>query len=144
MPEGPEIDTERLQETIHEPPTDSLLRNIALTTALLAAFGALAALRAGGTVNEALVLKTEAGRLQSEASDQWAYYQAKGIKGSVQEASRNAWLAAGKIPPASVEQSIQRYSSEQHAIEEAAREKERERDDKSAEADRLLGRHRRF
>ena len=40
MPEGTEIDIDRLQETIHEPPTDSLLRNIALTTALLAAFGA--------------------------------------------------------------------------------------------------------
>ena len=84
MPEGTEIDIERLQETIHEPPTDSLLRNIALTTALLAAFGAVASLHAGGTVNEALVLKTEAGRLQAEASDQWTYYRAKGIKASVQ------------------------------------------------------------
>jgi len=37
-----------------------------------------------------------------------------------------------------------RYASEQHAIEEAAREKERERDEKSAEADHLLARHRRF
>src|SRR6267378_4777806 len=100
MPEGAEIDTEGLQETIHEPPTDSLLRNIALTTALLAGFGAVAALRAGGTVNEALVLKTEAGRLQAEASDQWAYYQAKGIKASVQEAARAAWEAADKTPPA--------------------------------------------
>src|SRR5205814_7661622 len=113
MPDGAEIDTERLQETIHEPPTDSLLRNIALTTALLAAFGALAALRAGGTVNEALVLKTEAGRLQAEASDQWAYYQAKGIKANVQEAGRTTWVAASKAPPPSIEQSIQRYEAEQ-------------------------------
>jgi high affinity Mn2+ porin len=144
VPEDFEIDTERVRDLIAEAPSGSLLRYIALTTALLAALGAVAALHAADTVNEALVLKTQAGRLQSEASDQWAYYQAKGIKGGIQEASRNAWLAAGKIPPASVEQSIQRYSSEQHAIEETAREKERERDDKSAEADRLLGRHRRF
>ena len=144
MPEELEIDMDRLRDGINEAPTGSLLRYIALTTALLAALGAVAALRAGDTVNEALALKTEAGRLQSEASDQWAYYQAKGIKGSVQEASRTVWLAAGKIPPASVEQSIQRYSTEQHAIEEAAREKERERDDKSAQADRLLKQHRRF
>ena len=99
MPEGSEIDVDRLQETIHEPPTDTLLRNIALTTALLAAFGAIAALRAGGTVNEALVLKTEAGRLQAEASDQWAYYQAKGIKTNIQEGIRATWNAAGKMPP---------------------------------------------
>ena len=137
MPEGTEIDIERLQETIHEPPTDSLLRNIALTTALLAAFGAVASLQAGGTVNEALVLKTEAGRLQAEASDQWTSYQAKGIKASVQEASRATWIAAGKAAPAYVDQSIQRYAVEQKDIEHAAREKERERDDKSEQADRL-------
>jgi len=144
MPEGPEIDTDRLQETIHEPPADSLLRNIALTTAMLAACGAVAALQAGGTVNEALVLKTEAGRLQAEASDQWAYYQAKGIKGNVQEAARMTWIAAGKAVPSTLEESIQRYAAEQKEIEHAAREKERERDAKSSEADRLLVRHHRF
>src|SRR4051812_26983985 len=37
MPEGPEIETEHLRETIHEPPSGSLLRNIALSTALFAA-----------------------------------------------------------------------------------------------------------
>lgn len=144
MPEGPELETDKLQETIAEPPAGSLLRNIALTTAMLAALGAVAALRAGGTVNEALVLKTEAGRLQAEASDQWAYYQAKGVKANVQETSRAVWLAAGKTPPASLEQSIQRYTMEQEEIEQAAREKERERDDKSKEADQLLAHHHQF
>jgi hypothetical protein len=144
MPEQPEIDTDKLRETIHEPPSGSLLRNIALTTALLAALGAVAALRAGDTVNEALVLKTEAGRLQSEASDQWAYYQAKGIKASVQDAERASYLAAGKTPPPGIDQTIQRYNSEQKAIEEAAHEKEHQRDERSQEADRLLEHHRRF
>src|SRR6266852_426593 len=144
MPEEPEIDTDKLQETIDEPPTGTLLRNIALTTALLAAFGALAALRAGGTVNEALVLKTEAGRLQAEASDQWAYYQAKGIKANVEEVARTAWIAAGKAPTPNIEQTIHRYAAEQKDIERAAREKERERDEKSQEADQLLARRHRF
>src|SRR6266478_2995320 len=131
MPEGPEVDTDALRETIQEPPSGTLLRNIAMTTALFAALGAIAALRAGATVNEALVLKTEAGRLQAEASDQWAFYQAKGIKAGVQEASRASWLAAGKAPPENFEQSIKRYADEQREIERAAREKERERDDRS-------------
>ena len=144
MPEEPEIDTDRIRESITEQPAGTLLRNIALTTALLAALGAVAALRAGGTVNEALVLKTEAGRLQSEASDQWAYYQAKGVKASVQETSKAVWLAAGKTPPAHVEQAILRYAAEQEEISKAAREKERERDDRSKEADTLLERHHRF
>lgn len=144
MPEEPEIDTDSLRETIHEPPSGTFLRNIALTTALLAALGAVAALRAGDTVNEALVLKTEAGRLQAEASDQWAYYQAKGIKSSVQETSREIYLAAGKPLPAAVEQTIQRYTAEQKGIEETAHEKERERDAKSVEADHLLAHHHQF
>lgn len=144
MPEGPEIDTDAVNDALREAPAGPLLRNIALTTALLAALGAVAALQAGDTVNEALVLKTEAGRAQAQASDQWAYYQAKGIKGSVQEAARNAWLAAGKTPPPIIEQSIQKYSTEQRTIEQAAREKERERDDQSLRADRLLHRHHRF
>jgi Domain of unknown function (DUF4337) len=141
MPEEPEVDTDSVREAIHTSLADTLLRRIALTTAMLAALGAVAALRAGGTVNEALVLKTEAGRLQSEASDQWAYYQAKGIKASVQETSRAVWVAAGKTPPANVEQTIQRYAVEQKDIERAARDKERERDDRSNAADQLLARH---
>jgi hypothetical protein len=144
MPEEPELDTDRLQEDIREQPSGTLLRNIALTTAILAALGAIAALRAGGTVNEALVLKTEAARLQSEASDEWTYYQAKGIKANVEEASRVTWLAAGKTPPPNLDATIQRYAIEQKDIERAAREKERERDLKSEEADRLLEHHHRF
>ena len=93
MPEGPEVETERLHESIREElekEGGSFLKTIALTTALLAAFAAVASLRAGATVNDALVLKTEAARLQSEASDQWAFYQAKGIKAAVQEASQTS------------------------------------------------------
>src|SRR5262252_4281973 len=99
MPEGPEIDTDSVRESIHghaESTRTPLIKQIALTTALLAALGAVAALRAGDTVNRALVLKSDAERLQAEASDQWAFYQAKGIKGHVQETSRAFWIAAGK------------------------------------------------
>ena len=144
MPDEIEIDTDKVRESIHEPPSGTLLRNIALTTALLAAFGAVAALHAGSTVNEALVLKTEAGRLQAEASDQWAFYQAKGIKSSVQETSLAVYAAAGKTPPPNVAQTIERFAGEQKAIEQAAREKERERDAKSKEADDLLEHHHQF
>jgi len=144
MPESSEVDTDALKESLEHASGGPLLRSVALTTALLAALGAIAALRAGDTVNEALVLKTEAGRLQSEASDQWAYYQAKGIKASVQEAERASYLAAGKTPPPGIDQTIQRYNSEQRSIEQAAHEKEHERDEKSQEADRLLEHHRRF
>jgi len=102
MPEGPEVDTEILHEAIKEElerEGGSFLKQISITTAILAVLAAIASLQAGATVNTALVLKTEATRLQAEASDQWAYYQAKGIKAAVQEASRTPWLAIGKEPP---------------------------------------------
>lgn len=147
MPEAPEVETGKLHEAIHEElehEGGSFLKLIAVSTALLAAFGAVAALRAGATANEALVLKTEASRLQAEASDQWTYYQAKGIKAAVQEASQTSWLAIGKEPPARFGETRKRYAEEQAEIERVAREKEKERDEKSAEADHLLHRHHGF
>ena len=147
MPEGPEIDTDKLHEMIHdqvEREGGTLLKAIALTTALLAAVAAIAALRAGATVNEALVLKTEATRLQAEASDQWAYYQAKGIKAATAEASRTSWLAIGKEPPAEYAEKQKRYLEQQKEIDAKAREKEKERDEKSREADGLLHHHHGF
>lgn len=147
MPEEPEIETEKLHEAIQEElerDGGRLLRTIALTTALLAAFAAVAALRAGATVNEALVLKTEATRLQAEASDLWAFYQAKGIKAAVQEASTASWLALGKEPPVRFIEEQSRYKNEQAEIRKKAEEKEHARDEKSNEADHLLHRHHGF
>ena len=121
-----------------------MLKTIALTTAFFAALAAVAALRAGGTVNEALLLKTEATRLQAEASDQWTVYQAKGIKSAIQQAAESSWEAQGKQPPASFAEERQRYSREQAEVQQLARDKERERDEKSHEADHLLHEHHRF
>jgi hypothetical protein len=147
MPEAPEIDTDKLRESIDEEIEKEgkggarLVRWIALTTAILAALAAIASLEAGATVNEALVLKTESTRLQSQASDQWAYYQAKGIKADVVQASAASWTAAGKSPPANIAGETARYSAQQDTIRGKAKELESERDAKSNEADELLERH---
>ena len=147
MPEGPEVETENLHEAIKEElerEGGSFLKQISITTAILAVLAAIASLKAGATVNEALALKTEATRLQSEASDQWAYYQAKGIKAAVQEASRTPWLAMGKNPPPAYGEKMQRYAGEQREIEAKAHEKERERDERLKESDHLLHKHHGF
>jgi hypothetical protein len=144
MPEDVEIETENLREAIHEEMEregGSLLKTIAVTTAIFAAIAAVAALRAGGTANEALMLQTEATRLQAEASDQWAYYQAKGIKAAVQESVRASWLAIGKEAPAQYGDAQKRYANEQAEISKKAREKEHERDAKAAEAEHLFHKH---
>lgn len=147
MPEGPEVETEKLTETIREEVEregGGFVRTIALTTALFAALAAVAALRAGATVNEALVLKTESTRLQAEASDQWAYYQAKGIKAAVADASRTPWLAIAKEAPPEYAATEKRYRTEQAEISRKAQAKEKQRDEKSREADHLLHRHHGF
>jgi len=144
VPEGPEIDTDKLRETIDEEiekEGSTLLRTVALTTAILAALAAIASLKAGGTVNEALALKTESTRLQAEASDQWAYYQAKGLKATVTEVSRNTWIALDKTPPDDLAKNQERYAEDQKKSMEKAKELEKQRDEKSAEADELMHRH---
>lgn len=147
MPEESEVDLDSLNERIHEEVEregTGFLRTVALTTALLAALAAIASLQAGATVNEALVLKTEATQLQSQASDQWAYYQAKGVKEAVASSAANAWNAAGKQPPAALAANATRYANEQKDIATAAQKLEHQRDERSAEADHLLHRHHGF
>jgi hypothetical protein len=147
MSEAPEVETDKLREAVQEELERSggrFLRHIALTTAVVAAVAAIAALKAGSTANEALVLKTEATRLQAEASDQWTYYQAKGIKLAVAQAAAAPWQALGKRPPGDLLQKQQRYAAEQEEIKTKAEALERERDARSREADHLLHQHHGF
>ena len=144
MPEEIEIDTDKLRETIDdeiERTGSKMLRWVSLTTALLAAIAAVASLRAGDTVNEALALKSDATRIQAQASDQWAYYQAKGIKGAVARSSIVTWKAVGRAVPADLEATAARYDSEQKEIQTKATELEAERDAKEHEAAGLLEKH---
>lgn len=147
MPEGPEVELDALHERMHEEAEREgtrLLKIVALSTAILAAFAAIASLQAGATVNEALVLKTEATQFQSRASDQWAYYQAKGVKEAVTRAAAASYVAAGKTPPPSLDSTAARYAAQQTQISAAAQQLEHERDERSVEADHLLHRHHGF
>lgn len=144
MPEGPEVESEHLHEAIEkelEKTGGRFLKMIAVTTALFAALAAVSALRAGATVNEALLLKTEGTQYQAQASDQWAYFQAKGVKAAIQDASASAWTAAGKPAPPELSANAKRYADEQAEISAKARELEHKRDERSSEADHLLHLH---
>lgn len=147
MPESGEVDLEHIQHTIeHEAhgSSDSMLRWISLTTAILAAVTAVVSLQAGTTVNEALVLKSDATTLQAQASDMWAYYQAKGIKGAIAAARITSLVAAGKPAPDSLASQEKRYRHEQDSITTKARELEHERDARGVEAAKLLRQHHHF
>lgn len=144
MPEHPETSTEHLQELVREEferEGGALLRRVALTSALFSVLAAVAALHTGETVNEALILKTEATRLEIRASDQWNYYQAKGLKAAVEGAARSAWLAAGKPVPKRLDEEQRRYKAQQADIRAHAEALEAQRDSKSRLADRLLTAH---
>lgn len=144
MPEETEIDADRLREAIDteiEHGGGGFLKWISLSTAVLAVLAAIGSLRAGATINEALLLKTEATQLQAQASDQWAFYQAKGIKGAIAEASARTWQAAGKSAPAALASQAGKYTAEQEEIKARAGELERRRDEKGHEADALIAQH---
>ncbi|HEY3280796.1 MAG TPA: DUF4337 family protein [Armatimonadota bacterium] len=99
MPEEVEVDTQELRETLEElheerrervesEKRSSWTRYVALTTAVLAVFAALGALRSGALVNEAMIA-------QLKASDKWNEYQADRQKEHLYLLQANALVDAG-------------------------------------------------
>ena len=107
-----EVPTEHLHEAIEEKAKEhetGWSMYVAISTAVVAVMAALAGLLAGHHSNEALIE-------QIKASDQWAYYQAKGIKAEIK-----ALVVNGASDTAAAE----RYRKEQDAIKEIAAEHEK-------------------
>jgi hypothetical protein len=105
------------------------MRWLGLSTALFAVIAAIASLTSGHHANEALVHGTEATLRQAQASDAWAYYQAKGIKAATAE-SEVAVLGALKAAPEEIAAAAARAAHEkagQEELEKKARELETER-----------------
>jgi hypothetical protein len=63
----------------------SLAQQIAMFTAILSTLGAFVSYQGGATQNEAMLYKNESVLKKAEASDQWAYYQSKSLKGHLSE-----------------------------------------------------------
>lgn len=121
MTEEMEVPTEHLHESIQEGAekrNERWILLVAMSTALLAVFAALASLLAGYHANEALVK-------QVQASDQWAYYQAKGIKSAVLESKLELLWALDKERNPKDEEKVTEYKNQQKEIEAEAREREK-------------------
>ncbi|HEY8661892.1 MAG TPA: DUF4337 family protein [Hanamia sp.] len=99
-----EIPTEHLHEEINERAKEGKKWSmyLAISTAFMAVLAAIAGLMAGHYSNEALIQ-------QIKASDQWAYYQAKGIKAEV-----------ATINPVKDTALIEKYKTEQQSIKKIA------------------------
>lgn len=119
MPEEIEVPTEHLHEKMEEEAEHKggWIAKVAVSSALLAVAAAISALLAGHHANEAMLE-------QMKATDQWAYYQAKGIKSALVGANDTQIAANGRPVPADDAQKIQRYDAEQKEIEEKGHELE--------------------
>ena len=102
------------------PKTDPALPwsgGVAITTAILAALAAIASMFAQRNTTEAMID-------QVETSDQWSYYQAKGIKLAVIE-NKMEMLPALNVQPSDDDKArAKRYADEQSKISEAAKAKQ--------------------
>lgn len=76
---------EHLVEHAAESESDGLAQRIALMTAILATIAALISYQSGSAQNDAMFLKNESILKQAEASDQWAFFQAKAMKAQLAE-----------------------------------------------------------
>lgn len=116
--EESEVPLEHLHEHAHHAAEHSGEKWIgwaALSTAILAVLAAIASLLSGSHANEAMMK-------QIESADQWAFYQAKGIKAAVLDAKVSLGVAATETDRAKVE----KYSQEQSEIQKNAQEKQEE------------------
>jgi hypothetical protein len=94
---------------------------VALSTALIAVLAAIIGLMAGAHADEAMLS-------QIRASDQWAFYQAKGIKTEVLNSSNELLVAMGKQPIAEDVAKAKDNKKEQADIKTKAEEFQKESD----------------
>jgi uncharacterized protein DUF4337 len=114
--EEAEVPLEHLHEQAHETAKHSeeaWISWVALSTAILAVLAAIASLLSGEHANEAMIN-------QIEASDQWSYYQAKSIKGTLLDAK----MGLSGAPSESDQSKRDRYAHEQEEIKSEAEHKQ--------------------
>lgn len=115
-----EVPLEQSQEHIHEHAHQGgWMGKVALSTAMIAVIAAISALMAGHHSNEALIL-------QIQSSDNWSYYQAKGIKSSILASKLELLTEMGKTPKEKDTKKFEEYKKEQEEISEQAKEKAHE------------------
>jgi hypothetical protein len=116
--EEAEVPLEDLQEHVHhsaEHSGASWISWVALSTAILAVLAAIAGLLSGKHANEAMMS-------QIEASDQWNYYQSKGIKASMLDAKMSLSTAVNEKD----REKAARYEEQQSEIKSEAERKQAE------------------
>lgn len=108
-----EVPTEHLHEAINEKAKEEKGRwvtLVALSTAFIAVLAAIAGLLGGHEANESMLD-------QIKASDQWAFYQSKGVKSEITSSTLQILAAIpNKTESAKLESKLNRYEKEKDDI----------------------------
>src|SRR5258708_6419209 len=133
---------ERAEEAGEERASPKWTLHLSLSTAIVAVLAAIASLQAGSLANHAILLKNEAVLAQAKASDQWAYYQAKGIKGIIYQVQAES--VGNRTSAQNFRAEAKRYKEEQEELKLKADETEKSVKENNEEAEHLLHRHHQF
>ena len=94
---------------------DAWTRFVSLSTILLAVLAAIATQKGAGFSSATMKQLNVATFNQAQASDQWSYYQAKGVKAAISAEEHDVLMAAGKADPkrlSDLEKKVERYGNE--------------------------------
>jgi hypothetical protein len=133
---------EHAVEEASEKERDGLAQKIALMTAVLATIGALISYQSGAAQIEAMFLKNQSILKQAEASDRWAFYQAKSTKGHI--AAATAALATSSDVKARFLAEAEKENREKAEVQAEARKLQNESKKLGEESEAKLRPHERL
>jgi Domain of unknown function (DUF4337) len=117
---------------------------LSLSTAIIAVFAAVASLESGANSNDAILEKNEAVLNQSQASDQWALFQAKAVRAAIANGESEFAVTTNPDLARRFRDEAGRLKGEQAPIEVKARSLESQVEEHNGRAERRLERHHRF
>jgi hypothetical protein len=117
---------------------------LSFSTALIAVLAAISSLESGAYSNDALLLKNEALLAQTRAADQWAYYQAKSVKGTIYSSQAAQFLTSNPELAAKAQKEAERYAKEEQEISKTANELEKTVAEDSEHSSESMEHHHRF
>ena len=117
---------------------------LSFTTAMIAVLAAIAALESGAYSNDALLLKNEALLAQTKAADQWAYYQAKSVKGTIYSSQAAQLQTSMPEVAEKAKKEAERYAHEEEEISKTATELEKHVNEDSERSTEAMEHHHRF
>jgi len=124
----------------HAAHADTLGKWVAMFTAILATLGAMISYQNGNAESRGLEYKNEAILKKSEASDQWAFYQAKSVKQAIVKYS----TPTNEEMRAKLADEAARYDAEKKEVEEKAKALDEESRQLDEQSERAVAPHHRL